>query len=207
MNAPIENPGPRLDAVIAATNARAARVEERCYHVVTGYVLTHRALAKKAIVDMGAVRWFPNIDEYTRMMTGRDIVPGPGVPPPEWGVDDLIAATPPVAVPVPAAVLPAPPVLTAPPSARLLETTEEALGELGCVLNEDIPHNAGWFVPGKPTACSSAYDAIRGLVASLKSGGTVYEGKPAITTIDGALHASEAVARAEEKASSQGDLF
>jgi hypothetical protein len=42
------------------------------------------------------------------------------------------------------------------------------------VHNEDIPHNAGWFVPGKAKAYASAFDAIKGLVDSLKAGGTVY---------------------------------
>lgn len=173
----------RLDNVIPLTKAKAARVEERNSYVVTGYVLTHQALAKKAIVDMAAVRWFPNVDEFMLMMTGRKLTPGPGTPPPGWSADELLSAAPaPIAAPA-AVSTSARPVLTAPPSARLLESPEAALGvlahELGCVYDVSIPHNAGWFVPGKPTACSSAYDAIRGLVASLKSGGTVYERKGA----------------------------
>jgi hypothetical protein len=90
-------------------------------------------------------------------------------------------------------------VLTAPPSARLLESTEEALGalaaDLGCVRNDDIAHNAGWFVPGHAKAYASAFDAIQGLVASLKAGGTVYV-PPAVVTgnviVSGELVASEA---------------
>ena len=75
---------PRLDNVIPLTKAKAARVEQRNSYVVTGYVLTHQALAKKAIVDMAAVRWFPNVDEFMLMMAGRKITPGPGAPPPGW---------------------------------------------------------------------------------------------------------------------------
>jgi len=167
------------------TNAKAARIEERNSYVVTGFVLTHHALGKKAVVDMAAVRWFPNVDEFMLMMTGRKITPGPGIPPPGWTVDELIAAAP-MPVSVAATAAPARPVLTAPPSARLHSTAEDALGalarELGCVFNEDIPHNAGWFAPGSSTACASAYDAVRGLVAYLKSEG----GRPAIAHADGA---------------------
>jgi hypothetical protein len=177
---------PSLEHVIDATNARAARVEERCNYVVTGFVLTHHSLGKKAVVDMASVRWFPNVDEFMHMMTGRKITPGPGLQPTQWGVDEIAPAAPAIA-PAPAAAAPTRPVLTAPPSARLLESTEDALGqlahELGCVYDVSVPHNAGWFVPGKPTACASAYDAIRGLVASLKAGGTVYEPKPAAPAI------------------------
>lgn len=170
---------PSIDSVMPLTNAKAARIEERCNYVVTGLVLTHRALQKRAIVDKESIRWYPNDDEYSLMMAGRKLTPGPGVPPPEAIGDDLLAAP----VEVTPIVLAAPaassrPVLTAPPSAKLLETTEAALGELarelGCVFNDDVPHNAGWFVPGKPKACASAYDAIRGLFASLEAGGTVY---------------------------------
>lgn len=172
---------PSVDAVMPLTDAKAARVEERCNYVVTGYVLTHRMLQKRAIVDMESIRWYPNDDEYSLMMAGRKLTPGPGVPPPEAIGDDLLAAQRELP-PAPAIVLSAPtsarPTLTAPPSAKLLETTETALGELarelGCVFNEDVPHNAGWFVPGKPKAHASAYDAIRGLFASLEAGGTVY---------------------------------
>jgi hypothetical protein len=171
---------PNLKHVIDATNARAARVEERCSHVVVGYVTQHHALAKRSIVVDGQVRWFPNDGEFQRMMGWKKYPDGPGVPHAGWPADETPAPRAPVIVPVAA---PSRPVLTAPPSAKLLESTEDALGllahELGCVYDVSIPHNAGWFVPGKPTACASAYDAIRGLVASLKAGGTAYEGKPA----------------------------
>lgn len=38
---------PNLEHVIELTNAKGARVEERCSYVVTGYVLTHIELAKR----------------------------------------------------------------------------------------------------------------------------------------------------------------
>lgn len=181
-------PGPKPDTstVDRLTNAKAARVMERCNYVVTGFVLTHRTAPRKAIADMSCVRWFPNLPEYSLVMTGYKDVPGPGVPPPEATGDEVLApaaqaASAPPIVLAAQSEAPTRPVLTAPPSARLLESTEEALGvlarELGCVQNEAIPHNAGWFVPGKPTAYASALDAIKGLVANLKAGGTVYEGK------------------------------
>lgn len=37
-----------------------------------------------------------------------------------------------------------------------------------------VASNSGWFVPGRPTAYVSPYDAIKALVDNLKQGGTVY---------------------------------
>lgn len=171
-----------LDGVPMETNERAARVEERCSHRVVGYVMEHPTLDKRAIVADGAVRCFPNDDEFQRMMGWKKYSGGPGVPHEGWPADEMPQPeVPKVALSAPAA--PSRPVLTAPPTAALLESTEEALGalarELGCHWNADIAHNAGWFVPGKPKAYASAYDAIQGLVESLKVGGTVYTPPPA----------------------------
>lgn len=194
---------PDLGAVSPLTSARAARVEERCSHRIVGYVTQHHALAKRAIIVDGAVRWFPNDDEFQNMMSWKKYPGGPGIPHEGWPLEESPAPAP-VAAPVSAPAAPSRPMLTAPPSARLLESTEAALGELarelGCVRNDEIAHNAGWFVPGNAKAYASAYDAIRGLVASLKSGGTVYEGKPAIIAIDGALHVSETLVKQAETA-------
>ncbi len=169
-----------LTSVPDATEQRAARVVERCSHMVVGFVTQHHALAKRAIVVGDAVRWFPNDDEFESMMGWKKYAAGPGVPHEGWPVD---ASPAPIAAPAAVPPMPLRPVLTAPPSARLLESVEAALGvlahELGCVYDVSIPHNAGWFVPGKPTACASAYDAIRGLVSSLEAGGTVYRPIPA----------------------------
>lgn len=166
-----------LDGVQAETNARAARVEERCSYRVIGYVMEHVALPQRAVVADGAVRWFPNESDFTSMMGWRKHSAGPGVPAAGWPADE-IPAPPPPAVQIMEVAKPSRPVLTAPPSAKLLESAEAALGELarslGCVWNEDIPHNAGWFVGGKPTAYASAYDAIQALHAHLAGGGTVY---------------------------------
>jgi len=177
------DPRPSTHEVTQTTHNRAARVIERCGYHVTGYVLTDKWGMRKAIVEEGDVRWLPNVSDFTRVMKWQD-VKGPNTPPDEAIGDDLLTGTPqavtapPVALAAPA---PSRPVLTAPPSARLLESTEEALGalarELGCAWNDVIPHNAGWFVPGKPTAYASALDAIKGLFASLSNGGTVYTPK------------------------------
>jgi len=200
-----------LTSVTEATEHRAARVIERCSHTVVGFVTQHRALAKRAIVVEDAVRWFPNDDEFESMMGWKKYATGPGVPHDGWPLDASPALAP---IAAPAAVPPTPmrPVLTAPPSAKVLESTEAALcdlaRELGCVRNDDIPHNAGWFVPGKPTAYASAYDAIRGLVASLKGGGTVYEGKSGSQEIE--ISAPEPVApkrNAPAPTIEQGALF
>lgn len=208
---------PSLEHIPEATAARAARVEERCNYVVTGHVLTHRALSKKAVVDMGTARWFPNADEFLQMMAGRKFTPGPGVPPPEWGVDELLDVPAPSVAIAAAPSAPTRPVLTAPPSARLLESTEAALGELarelGCAFNEDIPHNAGWFVPGKPKAYASAYDAIRALFASLEAGGSVYRAQPAAAIAEPVLELVPVEAPAPKRkpepqpAVEQGALF
>lgn len=179
---------PSLDAVGRLTHDKAARIEERNNYEVTGYVMTHRALAKKCVIDMAAVRWFPNVPEFMMMMTGQKVTPGPGTPPP--GYADIAELPTPVATAVPViASAPTRPVLTAPPSARMLESTEEALDELarelGIAQNESIPHNAGWFVPGKPNAYASSFDAIKALAEHLKKGGTVYY--PASAAVETAI--------------------
>lgn len=195
--------GPSLDGVTQQTRDRAARVAERCFYQITGFVMAHRALPQKAIVEGKSVRWFPNLPEFVSMMAGKESL-GPGTPPAAYGEDEPT-------VPNSAHVLPAPvataiesrPVLTAPPTQRLIENAEDALGELarelGCIRNDSIPHNAGWFVPGKPTAYASAFDAIQGLVSSLKNGGTVYGGKP--------RRADAIVASEPENSPLQGGLF
>ncbi|MDR6381771.1 hypothetical protein [Paraburkholderia caribensis] len=202
---------PDTETIARHTVARAERVMERCSYIVTGYVMQHRLLQQYAVIESGRVRWYPNDDEFQLMMTGRKLTPGPGVPPPEAIGDDLLAA--PLEIPAaPAIVLSAPtaarPTLTAPPSAKLLETTEAALGELarelGCVFNEDIPHNAGWFVPGKARAHASAYDAIRGLFASLEAGGTVYRAPVPSTEVQVAAPKPKAEPQMEAP---QGALF
>ncbi|KVN83432.1 hypothetical protein [Burkholderia ubonensis] len=186
-----------LARVSQTTHARAARVIERCRFHVTGYVLSDVWDLRKAIVEDGAVRWIPNREDFTRVMAWQD-TKGPNTPPDEAMGDALLGtATQAVSVPPVAPAAPSRPVLTAPPTANLLESTEAALGtlarELGCVKNEEIPHNAGWFVPGKAHAYASAYDAIQGLVASLKNGGTVYEPPAAVT--GGLVAGGEAAAR------------
>lgn len=203
---------PCLDAITPLTNATAARVEERCSHMVVGYVLQHRSLAKRSVVVDGAVRWFPTDDEFRRMMGWQKYMAGPGVPQEGWPVEDDPAPAP-AATPVAAPVLPARPVLTAPPSARLLDNVEEALsvlaGELGCVFNDMVPHNAGWFVPGKSMAYASAYDAIRSLVANLKSGGTVWDGKSVAAASEAESHETrtQELATDQPQETPQGALF
>jgi hypothetical protein len=159
-----------LDAVPAVANERAARVAERCSFRVIGYVMEHTALPKRAIVADEAVRWFPNDSDFTAMMGWKKHSAGPGVPAEGWPADEM----PQVAAPQVTAVKAAPsrPILTAPPTARLVESAEEALASLakaiGCHWNDMIPHNTGWFVPGKAIAYSSAYDAIQELVRRLR---------------------------------------
>lgn len=157
--------------MIEETELMAAAIIDRCQYELSGYVLTHLSRNAKVIVYAGATRWFPDPADFARAMEWIDPM-GPSTPEDGFDLDRspaVLAAT----------TASARSVLTVPRSTRLLETTKAALGalarELGCVWNDDIPHNPGWFVPGKPKAFASAFDAIQGLVTSLKAGGTVYE--------------------------------
>ncbi len=173
---------PSLDSVATLTHEKAARIIERCGYEVTGYALTHKGGLRKAIVDGSAVRWFPDIDDFERMMAWKEPI-GPGTPPETAVGDPLLdndgsqgAAAVPVALTVQR------PALAAAPSVPVVASVEEALGalaaDLGCVRNDTVSHNAGWFVPGRPTAFASAIDAIKALFDSLKGGGTVYRAPP-----------------------------
>jgi hypothetical protein len=190
--------------MLEATETKAAAIIERCKYELTGYVLTCPTRQTKAIVDLASTRWFPDPADFARVMVWKD-PKGPGTP--EEGFE-LEAAAVPVPLVAPAAA--SRPVLTAPPSAKLLESTEAALGalarELGCAFNDDIPHNAGWFVPGKPTAHASAYDAIRGLFASLEAGGTVYRAPAAAVEVP-QLEAPAPKADEPQLELAQGALF
>lgn len=169
------------DLVSEQTFARAARVAERCNFSICGFVMQHRGgLDNRAVVLGEAVRWFPNDSDFTNMMGWRKHSAGPGIPAEGWPVDDMPQAEVPNMAPV--ATKPIRPILTAPPSAKLVESAEEAAAmlakKLGCVWNDMIPHNTGWFVPGKATAYASAFDAVQGLVERLR-------GKPdALAVVD-----------------------
>ncbi|MCW0054046.1 hypothetical protein OIV36_31750, partial [Burkholderia pseudomallei] len=108
--------------------------------------------------------------DMTRLMEWKTLT-GSGAPP-EEGLDLSGAA------PVPPARV-AKAALATPASHEPLTDAEKAMGELarrlGCVHNDTIPHNAGWFVPGNPVAYSSPLDAIEALVKHLKQGGAVYQ--------------------------------
>ena len=173
---------PALDAVTPLSHARAARIIERCGYQITGYTLEHKGGTRKAIVDGGAVRWFPAASDFARLMTWQEPI-GPGTPPEAAIGDPLLTVDIPAATPSTAPLSPGErPVLAAAPSMPLVETAEAALGvlaaELGCVHNDTVPHNAGWFVPGQPTAFASALDAIKALFVNLKAGGTLYVPPP-----------------------------
>jgi hypothetical protein len=173
---------PALDAITQMTHARAARIIERCGYEVTGYTLTHKGGTRKAIVDGADVRWFPDASDFARLIAWQKPI-GSATPPEAATGDPLLTGGIPAATPVPAPSAPAGrPVLSAAPSMPLAETVEEALGllaaELGCVRDDTVPHNAGWFVPGQPTAFASALDAIKALFINLKAGGTLYVPPP-----------------------------
>lgn len=169
---------PALDAVTPLSHARAARIIERCGYEITGYTLTHKGGTRKAIVDGAVVRWFPDAGDFARLMTWQEPI-GPGTPPEAAIGDALLTVDTRAAASAPAPSAPmGRTVLTAGPSVPLVATVEAALGllaaELGCVHNDTVPHNAGWFVPGRPNAFASALDAIKALFANLEAGGTLY---------------------------------
>ncbi|MEX3917937.1 hypothetical protein AB4Y43_17095 [Paraburkholderia sp. BR10872] len=177
---------PSLEPVAPLAREKAARIIERCGYEITGYTLTHRAGTRKAIVDGTAIRWFPDAADFERMLRWKEPV-GPATPPDSALGDPLLVSGQAGATsPAPVAPTVQRAVLAAPPSLPLLDTVEDALGaiaaELGCVRNDTVPHNAGWFVPGRSNAFASALDAIRALFGSLKAGGTVYTAQPRPST-------------------------
>ncbi|MBR8189129.1 hypothetical protein [Burkholderia vietnamiensis] len=166
-NEPIES------TIAPETRLRAARVVERVGFKVTGLVLTHPSRQAKAIVDYPAqVRWFPTGDDFKRMMNWQATLE-PGQPPAGYADehDGPPAAKPPLQLDVrPSIAIPAT-VMTHDSAQQVIEALAR---ELGCVHNTMVASNSGWFVPGRPTAYVSPYDAIKALVDNLKQGGTVY---------------------------------
>jgi hypothetical protein len=161
-------------AVTAEVRAQTERMFEPGGYEITGYILTQRISSWKALVDVTGVRRMGAAD-LARLMNWQE--PAGTADAPEGAGPDVL----PQAISSPAIQAPAVarPVLTRPRSHEAFDHVEQAYGELatrlGCVYNDTIAHNAGWFVPGKPTAYASPLDAIEGLVGSLRSGGTVYE--------------------------------
>lgn len=173
---------PSLGSVSPLTHEKAARIVERCGYEITGYALTHKGGTRKAIVDGSDIRWFPDAADFGRVMHWKQPA-GPGTPP-DTAIGDPLLGSAESAEKALSPVVPAASraVLAAPPSLPLVDTVEEALGvladELGCVRNDTVPHNAGWFVPGRATTFASAPDAIKALFGSLNAGGTVYVAPP-----------------------------
>ncbi|MCA8198477.1 hypothetical protein [Burkholderia vietnamiensis] len=171
------------DAVTSDVAARAARMFHPGGYEITGYVLTQKISSWKAIVDATGVRWMSQAD-LARIMAWRE-PEGSGAPPEGADVSDEYTALRSVAPASPVQLPAARPTLTRPASHEQPTDVDAALGELasrlGCVYNDSVPHNCGWFVPGHRIAYASALDAIEGLVDHLKSGGTTYRaGPPAI---------------------------
>lgn len=165
----------KLDSLDVLTLRKATDVQDRAGYRVTGFVLTHHALPKTCIVNFSKVRWFLNHADFMRVMNGKEPIE------PEVAEEGFMVEMP-EAAPAPlAAVTVAKPSIAAPATRAMIESVEEAIGELakglGCHHNTMIPHNSGWFVPGKANAYASAFDAVTGLFASLSAGGTVH--KPA----------------------------
>jgi hypothetical protein len=167
-------------AVTPAVAERAARMFNPGGYEITGYVLTQKISSWKAIVDVTGVRWM-SLADLEGLMAWKEPT-GDGAPPASQDVSEepMVAATtsatnvsePPVLPPVRRAAL------TRQASHEPLSEADEAMEvlarRLGCVFNDTIEHNAGWFVPGNPVSYASPLDAIEALVAHLKDGGTTY---------------------------------
>ncbi|HDR9131983.1 TPA: hypothetical protein QDA91_003108 [Burkholderia vietnamiensis] len=189
-------PSPELPSQHAVTPdvaTRAAAMFHPGGYEITGYVLTQKISSWKAIVDATGTRWM-SLSDMQRLMSWKELM-GAGAPPDAAETlraaaacgcgDDAPRERVEAALPSPAALAPREAVaaqrsaLTRPASLSIVADVEEACGilakRLGCVRNDSVPHNSGWFVPGRPIAYASAVDAIEGLVESLKSGGTLYQ--------------------------------
>lgn len=165
-----------LDCLDDATRVRAERAMFPGGYRISGVVLTHPVSQRLIIADRTGYRGL-GTDDMQRIMAWE--MPQE---PAARSTDDESHVEP-VAVPArtdapdlrPAA--PVRPLLATAPTRAMLDSVEGALAELarecGCIFNEDIAHNAGWFVPGKPTAFASPYDAIRAIVDRSPAAGPV----------------------------------
>jgi hypothetical protein len=161
-------------AVSSEVRERTQRLFHPGGYEITGYVLTQKISSWKAVVDVTGTRWMSPAD-LERLMKWKEPT-GSGGPPGEDSDDESSQAQ----VPLSLASAPVPKrALSVEPSHPVPNDIADALGilakRLGCCYNDEIPHNAGWFVPGKPIAYVSALDAIEALFESLSSGGTIYE--------------------------------
>lgn len=169
-----------FDSLDDATRERLERATSPGGYLISGVVLTHPISQRLIIADRTGYRGL-SADDMHRIMAWEE----PHDPANRAANGE--AQDEPVSVPAPADVpdlRPAAavrPSLATEPTHAMLDSVEAALAELaresGCIFNEDIAHNAGWFVPGKPTAFKSPYDAIRALIDRSNVGGAV--GRPA----------------------------
>ncbi|NIF40096.1 hypothetical protein F3J14_04105 [Burkholderia sp. Tr-862] len=159
-----------------AVSCKVRERTERLFHPggyeITGYVLTQKTSSWKVVVDVTGTRSM-SLADLERLMRWEEPIGSGG--PPEGGAVD---GPPPVALSLATTAVPKC-VLSVEPSHAVPNDIADALGilakRLGCCFNDSIPHNAGWFVPGKQIAYVSALDAIEALFKNLKSGGTIYE--------------------------------
>lgn len=205
-----------LDSLDDTTRMRLERALSPGGYVISGAVLTHPISQRLIIADRSGYRGL-SADDMERIMAWKDPLESanraahretqdrPVEVPASADLPDLRPA---------ASVRPS---LSTAPTRAMLDSVEAALAELaresGCIYNEDIAHNAGWFVPGKPTAFKSPYDAIRALIDHSNAGAPV--SRPAAAPRKARATAANAVAMpadaetpacpAEEQA--QGGLF
>ncbi|WP_420213540.1 hypothetical protein ACN8ZM_40755 (plasmid) [Burkholderia aenigmatica] len=159
-------------AVSSKVRERTKRLFHPGGYEITGYVLTQKTSSWKVVIDGTGTRSMSSAD-LERLMRWEEPI-GSGAPP-EAGAND---GPPPVVLSHATTAVPKC-ALSVEPSHAVPTDIADALGilarRLGCCFNDSIPHNAGWFVPGKPIAYVSAIDAIEALFKNLSSGGTIYE--------------------------------
>ncbi|MBN3744823.1 hypothetical protein G3N96_05150 [Burkholderia sp. Se-20373] len=159
-------------AVSSKVRERTKRLFHPGGYEITGYVLTQMTSSWKVVMDETGTRSMSSAD-LERLMRWEEPAGSGG--PLEDGAND----GPPPAVLSSAIAAVSKCALSVEPSHAMPIDIADALGilarRLGCCFNDSIPHNAGWFVPGKPIAYVSAIDAIEALFKNLSNGGTIYE--------------------------------
>lgn len=179
-----------LDSVPAEIMAEAERnIRSPRNYQITGFVFTHPISRWKAICDVSGHRYVNEAD-MARMLRYEPFK-DPGTEP---GAD--------IHTPVP--VSPSPSSVSAPlaqagtitPRTELTRAATHASDtamidavaklaiEAGCVYNDSIAHNAGWFVPGNPRAYASPLDALGVVLRTLQAGVSVYRATAAAAADD-----------------------
>lgn len=167
---------PLLQSVTEAVLARTLRSTAPNRFYVSGFVVTQPVSKRKGIIDVAGERWLSPAD-MERIVQWKDPVESGEAPSDlsdERGKPASAAAALPRVVERTKAAL-----ITPASHAGSDLTRDEVLvalaRDIGCVYNDAIAHNTGWFVPGVPTAFESPTDAIGALVGILRKEARVHQ--------------------------------